>query len=128
MSPIYLDQINSGCLYYRLAGSITEHDLRRLRVQEDSVFNTFRDGEGVGVVADLTDLHTISPQLLSDLRQMRMVRDDHVRVVVVVGANPYLRALAISLGIAVGKHQFVFSETVDEALALVGAYSVSYTH
>ena len=38
-------------------------------------------------------------------------------VVIVVGANPYLRALAISLGLLSNQHAFIFRQTMDEALA-----------
>jgi hypothetical protein len=120
---IYIEQLEAGYLFYRLAGTVTEDDLYTLRVREHAFFDARPDDWRVSVIADLSELHTIPPQLLSQFRQMRMVRDEHICVVIVVGANRYLRALATSLGITIAKHEFVFCETMDEALTLLGAYS-----
>lgn len=57
---------------------------------------------------DLTDLYTIPAELFAPLQQTRLVRDRHVCVASVVGANAYLRALAISLGLLAAQHAFVF--------------------
>ena len=40
----------------------------------------------------------------------------------VVGANPYLRALAISLGLIAARHNFVFSATREDALQTLQRY------
>lgn len=122
---ISVEQLESGYLYYRLIGSITEDDFQALRSREEMIFGAASSGWCVGVVADFTGLHTIAPQLWTDLRQMRLVQDERICVVVIVGANPYLRALATSLGVTIARHPFVFRDTVDEALNLLGAYSDS---
>jgi hypothetical protein len=120
---IYIEQLESGYLYYRLAGTVTEDDLYALHVREHTLFDDRPADWCVNVIADLSDLHTIPPQFLSELRRTHMVRDDHIGVVIVVGANRYLRALATSLGLTIAKHEFVFCDTLDEAYTLLGAHS-----
>jgi hypothetical protein len=115
--PIHVEQLEQdSVLHYRFSGNVTLHDLDTLYRVEESFFAALAEEQCFNVIADLSDLYTIEARLFAELQQMRMVRDDGVCVVVVVGANPYLRAMAISLGMLSGKHEFLFRDRLDDAL------------
>ncbi len=121
--PITVEYLESGpLLYYEFSGRITLHDLETLRERETPYFDAIRPGSRVAVVLDLTQLLTIPAELFAPLQQSRVVSDERVSVVGVVGANPYLRALAISLGLIAAKHDFVFCQTRDEALHRIATH------
>lgn len=119
--PIHIELLEpAGCLYYRFTGHITREDLDALRAAEEPYFDTLPNDQCCGLIADLSELDTIGPQLWLPLQQMRLVTDEQVCTVVVVGANAYLRALAISLGIVNYQREFIFRASVEEALAALG--------
>ena len=118
--PISVQPIEPALiLHYRFSGQITRDDLERVQDAEASYFQALGDGDGVTVIADMASLHTIGANLFSRLRNLRMVRDRRVRRVIVVGANPYLRALALSLGSIESEHEFIFRPTLADALQSV---------
>ncbi|MBN2303080.1 MAG: STAS domain-containing protein [Anaerolineae bacterium] len=120
--PIHIHQLASDyILCYRFSGHITHADLEELRVAEEPFFDQLPPERCHSIIADLSDLHTLDATLFPPLQEMRLVCDTRVCVVVVVGANPYLRALAISLGLTSSQHGFLFRSTVEEALAVLGA-------
>ncbi|HEX3052346.1 MAG TPA: hypothetical protein VHP83_16920 [Aggregatilineaceae bacterium] len=116
MVPIDVEQLTPQYLYYTFSGQITLQDLDALRTAEEPFFTHLPDKAFLGLILDLSDLDTIAAPLFPQLQRMRLVQDPHVCIVVVVGANPYLRALTQSLGLGISKYDFAFRQTVDEAL------------
>ena len=115
--PITVESIDAEpVLVYRFSGRVTLPDLENLRAQEAPFFNTLAPGECLKIMLDLSDLYTIPAELFAPLQHTRLVRDRRVCIVSVVGANAYLRALAMSLGLIAARHDFVFSATREEAL------------
>jgi len=115
--PINVEAIPaSDALYYRFSGQITHDDLDSAQDAEASFFAPLGEGQCVTVIADMSGLHTISADLFPRLQNLRMVRDRRVCRVIVVGANPYMRALALSLGSFDGPHHFIFRPTLADAL------------
>jgi hypothetical protein len=98
-------------LYYCFSGPITLEDFIRVRAAEEPHFAALPDEPCLGVIVDMGDLDSISPRLFPQLQQMRMVEDRRVSLIAVVGANSYLRVLAISLGIISGRRNLVFHQT-----------------
>ncbi len=103
-------------LAYQFEGRVTSDDLVALRDTERSYFETLAADTALSVIVDFSGLDTIPADLFPQLPRMRFVADPRVNVVIVVGANAYLRALAISLGMIVSHPPFVFRRTMDEAL------------
>ncbi len=109
----------SPYLCYRFSGAITPDDLDRLASVEESVFTTPSEGECLGVIVDLSAIDTIAANLFPQLQHMRIVRDDRFCAICVVGANPYLRALWISLGLVRGRSDISFRQTTDDAISIL---------
>lgn len=124
--PINVEAIPaSNALYYRFSGRITHDDLDSVQDVEASCFAPLGEGQCVTVIADMSGLYTISASLFPRLQNLRMVRDHRVCRVIIVGANPYLRALALSLGNFNSERECIFRPAVDDALlTLEGAVSV----
>ncbi len=114
--PIDVEQLTPQYLYYTFSGQITLQDLDSLRIIEEPLFANLPDEACLGLILDFSDLDTIAAPLFPQLQRMRLVQDAHICIVVVVGANPYLRALTQSLGLGVSKYDFMFRQTVDEAI------------
>jgi len=111
-----------GVLNYRFSGPITAEDLDHLRGAEEAVFTALAPDACVNIIADMGAIDSIAPSLFAQLQRLRMVADPRVCMVVVVGANSYLRALAISLGVIAPRlHPYAFTETLDEARRLLAA-------
>jgi hypothetical protein len=122
--PITIESLASGnILCYRFTGVISEADLVDVRRQEPPHFEGLPDDRCISIIADMTGIDTIAPALFPQLHWLRLVSDHRVCVVAVAGANPYLRALTISLVNLTGRHAFIFCNTFDEALSVVGADS-----
>ncbi len=119
--PIHITPLASEfILCYRFTGHITHADLEALHQAETPFFDALPEGRCHSLVADMLRLDTIDASLFPQLQQMRMACDHSVCVVVVVGANPYLRALMISLGLVASTHGFIFRNSLDDALAVLG--------
>ncbi|MCL4239125.1 MAG: hypothetical protein KJ047_12835 [Anaerolineae bacterium] len=115
--PINVEAIPaSDALYYRFSGQITHNDLDSAQNAEASCFARLGDDQRITVIADMSGLHTISAELFPRLQSLHMVSDRRVCRVIVVGANPYLRALALSLGSFDSPHHFIFRPTLADAL------------
>ena len=108
--------LTSTTLAYQFEGRVTFDDLAALRDAERPHFEALPRDAHLSVIVDFSGLDTIPADLLPQLPHMRFVADPRVSVVIVVGANPYLRALAISLGMIVTRPPFVFRRTMDEAM------------
>jgi len=106
-----------GTLYYRFSGRIVADDLAIALQSEEPQFAALDEDECVTGIVNMSELSTISPALLSQLRTLRLLSDPRVCRVIVVGASPYLRALALSLGsLGHNGHEFIFRPTLAEAL------------
>jgi len=118
--PINVESLpTSDTLYYHFSGHITHDDLDNAQDAEASCFAPLGEGQCVTVIADMSGLHTISASLFPRLQNLRMVRDRRVCHVIVAGANPYVRALALSLGSFNNPHRFIFRPTLADALQSV---------
>lgn len=107
----------SGLLYYRFAGQIRPDDLEAATQAEAPLFARLGEDDCVTGVMDMSELRTISPSLLAQMRTLRLLIDPRVCRVIVVGASPYLRALALSLGsFGHNGHEFIFRPTLADAL------------
>lgn len=125
--PITVERIEpDSVLVYRFSGRITLGDLEALYAQEAPYFSALQPDDCLPIMLDLTDLYTIPAELFAPLQQTRLVLDRQVCVVSVVGANAYLRALAISLGLLAARHDFLFYATREEALSALGERSASH--
>jgi len=119
--PIHIEASPaSDALYYRFSGQITYDDLNSAQDAEASCFARLDDDQRITVIAEMSGLHTISADLFPRLQNLHMVRDHRVSCVIVVGANPYLRALALSLGSFDSPHRFIFRPTLADALHIIG--------
>ena len=95
--PIIVERIDPDpVLVYRFSGRITLGDLEALRAQEAPHFSTVQPDDCLRIILDLSELYTIPAELFAPLQHTRLVRDRRVCVVSVVGANAYLRALAMN--------------------------------
>ena len=103
-------------LYYRFTGDVTLNDINALAVDEAPYFAALPPDQCFGLIIDMTDLYTIVADLFPWLPHLRIVQDERICVAVVVGANPYLRALVISLGLTFSTRNFIFRDTLDEAI------------
>ncbi len=111
---------NAYILHYCFSGQITAADLAQLGADERTFYDQLADDEVVSVLLDWSQLNTIPAQLFPQLQNMRLVRDEQVYWIIVVGANPYLRALAISLGVITANRRFTFRATLADALHILG--------
>ncbi len=115
---------DEGVLSYHFSGRITPEDLDRARGEEDRIFAELADDACLNVIADFSEIDSIAPSLFPQLQRLHMVADPRVCMVVVVGANSYLRALTISLGVIIPQsHTYVFASTREEARQLLAAAS-----
>jgi hypothetical protein len=119
--PIHVEPLGS-VLYYSFTGHLTLHDIEALNVDEAPFFTALPEGDYLGVIIDLSNLDTIAAELFPWLPRLRFVSDGRVQVALIVGANPYLRALVISLGALTGRQKFVFCHTVQDALDVIAAH------
>lgn len=119
--PIHVQAFESSyVLHYRFTGHLTADDLKATAAAEEPYFAGLNVDDCLSIIADFTDLETIPPTLFPQLRQMRVFSDERVCWVVIVGANPYLRALAISLGLLSARRRFTFRNSYDEGLRVLG--------
>lgn len=119
--PIQVQQSEfEGVLYYEFSGNIIADHLRQLADVEEPIFESLGAEECISILADWTDLETISPHLFPKLQQMRLFSDERVCRAVIVGANAYLRALAISLSVISQHHPFTFSDSYEAGLKALG--------
>ncbi|GAB4421540.1 MAG: hypothetical protein Kow00106_18510 [Anaerolineae bacterium] len=108
---------DKGILYYRFWGPITADDLQAAIQSEGALFAELPAEGSVTGILDMSELRTISPSLLAQLRSLRLLSDSRVCRVIVVGASPYLRALTLSLGgFGHNGHEFIFRSSLAEAL------------
>jgi len=113
--PIAVRSLNdSRTLYYEFTGRITVDDLRQMAVDEDAYFRALKPADCLDVIADLSALETFPPDLFARLQQARLFAGRQICEAVIVGANAYLRALLISLGIITQRHPFTFRDSPDE--------------
>jgi len=118
--PISVETLTSDtCLYYRFTGHVRLDDFDALHAAEESACADLPGDRCLGAIADFSALETIGAPLFPRLQHMRLMTDARFCVVVVIGANSYLRALAISLGLTSGTREFIFRQTLDEALAVL---------
>lgn len=106
-------------LYYQFTGNLTLDDIDALAEAEQPYFAALSPCDCMDLIIDLTDLYTITTDLFPRLHTMRLVNNGQVCTAVVVGANPYLRALVISLGLTSGTREFIFRATLDEAFEML---------
>jgi hypothetical protein len=116
--PVLIHKIESA-LMYQFHGHLTLEDLESVHAAEIPYFAALQDGQCLNILADMTAIDAVAPSLFPQLQQMRMVTDEHICIVVVIGANPYLRALTLSLGGLNGHHDFIFCRALDEALHIL---------
>lgn len=118
--PITLHRLDrNNVLHYTFHGAISLDDIDALQETENPIFSTFDDNTCVHVIADFSTLETITADLLPRLSQLRLLRDPRICRTVIAGANPYVRAMALSLGaFAQPDRRFTFSPSVEAALAL----------
>ncbi|MCC6799133.1 MAG: hypothetical protein IT325_03395 [Anaerolineae bacterium] len=107
-------------LVYEFSGRITLDDLETLHRREAPFYDTLGPGDSLFALLDLTHLYSVPAELFAPLQQARVISDPRVRVAGVIGANPYLRALATSLGLITLRRDFIFHPTRAEALAHLG--------
>lgn len=108
-------------LHYRFSDPLASNDLVKVRDAELPHYNALQDGECLRVVLDLSALETISSDLLPRLARLRIMLDPRVCRVIVAGANPYLRAMAISLGVFNDNNrEFMFCATLEDAVSALG--------
>jgi len=107
-------------LHYQFSGRITADDFDQAAAAEAPYFDALQPGECLNLIVNLSALETISPDLFGRLKQMRLFASDRVCWVVMVGANPYLRALVISLGVLNQQRRFTFQDRFDEGLRAMG--------
>ena len=119
--PIALQQLDHPtALHYHFSGAISRDDIDTLHHTETAYFDALNDDDRVAVVADFSGVDTIPADLLPQLGQLRLLHDPRVRRTVIAGANPYLRAMAISLGIfAQADQPFTFCSSVTDAFDVV---------
>jgi len=119
--PVNVQWFEPWCvLVYEFSGRIALGDLETLRRLEAPAYDRLRSGDLLQVLLDLTHLYSIPAELFAPLQKSRVVSDPRVRVAGVIGANPYLRALATSLGLITLRRDFTFHPTRAEALAHLG--------
>ncbi len=114
--PICIVPLTPTTLAYQFEGRVTLADLDALRDAERPYFDAAPADVRISAILDFSGLDTISADLFPRLPHLRCIEDPRVRVVIVVGANAYLRALAISLGMIVSRPPFVFRRSLDEAM------------
>ena len=114
---------NAPIFHYRFARNISAGDLDALTTHESALFDELDNGECFSAVADWSHIETIPAPLFPQLQHMRLFRDENVCRVIIVGANSYLRALAISLGVITQSNRFTFCPTLDEALVMLSEYA-----
>jgi len=121
--PVEVDFLKepANTIRYNFAGHITHADLEAASEAEIAIFDSLPDHARLYIIVEMSDLHTISPNLFPRLQALRLVHDPRILYVFVVGANAYLRALALSLGLFNSPHEFVFCATLDEALKAMEA-------
>lgn len=108
-------------LHYRFSSPLASKDLVLVRDAELPHYDALHEDECMRVVLDFSSMDTVSMGLLPRLARLRIMLDPQVCKVIVVGANPYLRAMAISLGIFNGNgREFVFCATLGDALQALG--------
>jgi hypothetical protein len=118
---IYVRSLESGSvLHYRFVGHIAATDLEYAAATEQPYFDALKAGQCVNIVADLSELESIAPELFARLPQMRIFGDRRVCELVIAGANPYLRALVISLGLVTAQRSLTFRNSFDEGLRSMG--------
>ena len=120
---IRIESAASGdALTYRFSGRISEDDMLKLRYAEDRYFASLPAGQCLNIIADFSEIDSIAPQLFPQLQRMRMVTEPRIGLVIVAGANSYLRALTISLGLVAGSvHNIIFSDSPESARSLLPA-------
>ncbi len=118
---VSLEQLPSQpVLVYHFEGHVTLHDLMAVQAAEESLFSAVPERYRWHVILDMRTIDTIAAPLFPKLQQMHLARDPRVVRVVVVGANPYLRALVNSLDTAAPHHASpLFCNTLEAALELV---------
>jgi hypothetical protein len=127
--PIHVHTFQSGSvLHYRFSGHLTADDLDAAAATEEPYFRAASQDNCLNVIADFTDLETVPPDLFPGIQRMRLFRDERVCRVVIVGANPYLRALMISLGLLRPGRRFTFSNSYDEGLHVLGLNGNGHHH
>ena len=118
--PIHVRAFESGSvLHYRFRGRLTADDLSATATTEEPHFRALGKDECLNIIADFTDLETIPPDLFPAMQQMRVFSDERACRVVIVGANPYLRALMISLGLLNQGRHITFHSSYDEGLRVL---------
>jgi hypothetical protein len=127
--PIHVEAFESGSvLHYRFSGRLTADDLSAAATAEEPYFRALGKDDCLNIIADFTELETIPPDLFSDIKRMHVFSDEQVCSVVIVGANPYLRALAISLGLFTPGRRFTFRNNYDEGLRVLGLGGNGHHH
>jgi hypothetical protein len=127
--PIHVHAFQSGSvLHYRFNGRLTADDLNAAAATEEPYFRAASQDHCLNIMADFTDLETIPPDLFPRIQQMRLFSDERVCRVVIVGANPYLRGLMISLGLLPPDRRFTFSSSHDEGLRVLGLNGNGHHH
>lgn len=109
----------SPYLCYRFSQTITLEDLDQLADLEEPYFAALGKDECLGIIVDLSAIDTIAVRLFPQLQQMRMLRDERVCAICVIGANPYLRAFTISLGLVHSNLVISFQQSIDEAISVL---------
>ena len=119
--PIHVQAFESGSvLHYRFSGQLTADDLSAAAIAEEPYFHALGKNDCLNIIADFTNLETIPPDLFPDVKRMRLFRDERVCRVIIVGANPYLRALVISLGLLTPGSRFTLRNSYEEGLRALG--------
>jgi hypothetical protein len=127
--PIHVHAFQSGSvLHYRFSGRLTADDLSAAAATEEPYFRAASQDNCLNIIADFTDLEMIPPDLFPGIQQMRLFSDERACRVVIVGANPYLRGLMISLGLLPPGRRFTFSGSYDEGLHVLGLNGNGYHH
>lgn len=122
MPILFRPQPAAATLLYQFSGKLSLADLASLALLEEPHFQALEPGACLYVVIDVSGLETIAAAYFPAVEQLHMTRNAHVCMVSVVGANPYLRALALSLGMVHNRRTVEFYATLDDAFAAIHAH------
>ncbi|NLX10553.1 MAG: STAS/SEC14 domain-containing protein [Chloroflexi bacterium] len=119
--PVEIQPVDRAVLYCRFSGTITDDDLITLTRQEETFFSALPPDEAIDVIADVSTIDLLPARLFPQLIRLQNLYDSRLAHVAIVGATPYLRAMATSLGIMTSQQKYLFCDTLADAQKLFRA-------